>query len=322
MNGSTAFLLDKFAFDRIERLVRRYEKQMKDVQQQQQQQQRGGGVIDKTMKLTPEAYANLNTSNMRADLDDPSSVSGLLGGESKGVSAIRRAQALIKLFADHMCRDIKLPRGWNIDYIRREIKKLLTNYGADIKRNLGRVETMDRKTAINILAASIDRNNTSLKNAADENTERLTGSIDNSNELLQALLRGQEDLLNEQRHANFKQAIGSTPFTPGLAHTVRDFEYDDDVRIKKYPSTEAANALDVSLSPQSYIQQAYDAVSQVRPNSLVPDSGVDTLPTMNNRDSDGNDRSWLLKQLGFGHGRKQRTQRKPVFTKRWKPIIC
>ena len=67
MNGSTVFLLDKFAFDRIERLVRRYEKQMNDAQHQQ----RGGGVIDKTMKLTPEAYANLNTSNMRADLDDP-----------------------------------------------------------------------------------------------------------------------------------------------------------------------------------------------------------------------------------------------------------
>ena len=125
------------------------------------------------------------------------------------------------------------------------------------------------------------------------------------------------------RHANFKQAIGSTPLTPGLAHTMRDFEYDDDVRIKKYPATEAANALDVSLSPQSYIQQAYDAVSQVNPGSLVPDSGVDTLPTMNNRDSDGNDRSWLLKQLGFGQGRKrQRTQQKPVFTKRWKTIIC
>ena len=275
MNGSTVFLLDKFAFDRIERLVKRYEKQMNDVQNQPQQ--KGGGVIDKTMKLTPEAYANLNTSNMRADLDDPRSVSGLLGGESKGVSAIRRAQALIKLFADHMYRDIKLPRGWNIDYIRREIKKLLTTYSADIKRNLGRVETMDRKTAINVLAASIDRNNTTLKNTADENTERLTDSIDHSNALLQALLQGQEDLLHEQRHANFKQAIGSTPFTPGLAHTVRDFEYDDDVRIKKYPSTEAANALDVSLSPQSYIQQAYDAVSQVRANSLVPDSGVDTM---------------------------------------------
>ena len=312
MNGSTVFLLDKFAFDRIERLVRRYEKQMKD------DQQKGGGMIDKTMKLTPEAYADLDNSNIRADLDDPSVVAGLLGGESKGVSAIRRAQALIKLFADHMYRNIKLPRGWNIDYIRRELVQLLTKYKGDIKRNLGRVETMDRKTAIEILSSSITCNNSVLNENADENTERLAESIDSSNELLAALLQGQQELLQEQRHANFKQA--STPLTPGLAHTVRDFEYDDDVRIKKYP--DAANALDVSLSPQSFIQQAYDSIARVKPNSLVPDSGVDTLSTMNNVDSDGNNRSWLATQLGFGRGRVQRTQRKPVFTKRWKPIIC
>ena len=310
MNGSTVFLLDKFAFDRIERLVKRYEKQMNDVQNQQQ---KGGGVIDKTMKLTPEAYANLNTSNMRADLDDPSSVSGLLGGESRGVSAIRRAQALIKLFADYMYRDIKLPRGWNIDYIRREIKKLLTNYGADIKRNLGRVETMDRKTAVNVLAASISRNNTALKNAADENAQQLTGSIDNSNELLQALLHGQEDLLQEQRHANFRQALGSTPITPGLAHTLRDFEYDDEVRIKKYPDTPTSE--DVN-DLESFIEQAYDTISQVKPDDVVPDSGLDTLPTVNTGAS----------QFGFGQGqkrkRKRAQQQKPVFTKRWKTIVC
>ena len=139
MSENTVFLLDRFAFDRIQRLVQHYEKKTKD-----DVQQRGGGIIDRTMRLTPEAYSDLDTSNMRADLDDPSSVSTLLGGESKGVSAIRRAQALVKLLADHMYRNIKLPRGWNIDYIRREIRKLLSQYGADIKRNLPRVETMDR----------------------------------------------------------------------------------------------------------------------------------------------------------------------------------
>ena len=196
MSGNTVFLIDRFALDRIERLVRRYEKKTKDVQS-------GGALVDRTMRLTPEAYANLDTSNMRADLDDPSSVAALLGDESKGVSAIRRAQALVKLFADHMYRNIKLPRGWNIDYIRRELRKLLSKYGADIKRNLPRVETMDRRTAIRILSASITRNNTAVKDAATANADRLTVSLKDSNDLLKALLQGQQELLKEQRDANY-----------------------------------------------------------------------------------------------------------------------
>ena len=57
MSGNTVFLIDRFAFDRIERLVRRYEKKTKDVQS-------GGTTVDRTMRLTPKAYANLDTSNM------------------------------------------------------------------------------------------------------------------------------------------------------------------------------------------------------------------------------------------------------------------
>ena len=231
MTGNTVFLIDRFALDRIERLVRRYEKKTKDVQS-------GGAMVDRTMRLTPEAYANLHTSNMLADLDVPSSVAALLGDESKGVSAIRRAQALVKLFADHMYRNIKLPRGWNINYIRREIKKLLSKYGADIKRNLPRGETMDRRTAIRILSASIKRNNTAVKDAATADTDRLTASLEDSKDLLKALLQGQQELLKEQRDANYVanfdhhfKPTGSTPFTPGLDHTIRDFEYDDEVRL-------------------------------------------------------------------------------------------
>ena len=306
MSGiNTVFLLDRSAFDRIERLVRRYEQQRTKAVQQ------GSGMIDRSMRLTPEAYSNLDTSNMRADLDDPSSVAALLGDESKGVAAIRRAQALVKLFADHMYRNIKLPRGWNVDYIRRELKKLLSTYGTDIKRNLPRVDSMDRRTAIKILSASIKRNNTAVKDGAIVNTDRLTASLEDSKDLLQALLQGQQDLLKEQRDANhFARPHGSTPFTPGLDHTVRDFEYDDEVRLKNYPdSTPVLHPLDVSLSPQSFIQQAYDSVSRVKPGQLVPDSGVNTMDTSF---SD-------LNQSGFGHGNNAK---RPVFTKRWKPIIC
>ena len=302
MSGNTVFLLDKFAFDRIQRLVRRYEKKTKDVQS-------GAGIFDRTMRLTPEAYTNLDTSTMRADLDDPSSVAALLGDESKGVSAIRRAQALVKLFADHMYRNIKLPRGWNIDYIRREIRKLLSKYGADIKRNLPRVETMDRQTAIKILSASITRNNTAIKDDARANTDRLAISLDESKDLLTALLQGQQDLLQEQRDANFNQHLkvaGSTPFTPGLDHTVRDFEYDDDVRLKKYPTNDTYDL-------ESFIDDAYDRVHS--PGRLVPDSGVNTMGTLNDTIGASD-----ITQSGFGRGKS--IKKKPVFTKRWKPIIC
>ena len=301
MSGNTVFLLDRFAFDRIQRLVRRYEQKTQDVQ-------RGGAIVDRTMRLTPEAYADLDTSNMRADLDDPSSVAALLGGESKGVSAIRRAQALVKLFADHMYRNIKLPRGWNIDYIRREIRKLLSKYGADIKRNLPRVETMDRQTAIKILSASITRNNTAIKDDARANTDRLAISLDESKDLLAALLQGQQDLLKEQRDANYQhfKPYGSTPYTPGLDHTIRDFEYDDEVRLKKYPTSDTYDL-------ESFIDDAYDRV--YTPGRMVPDSGVNTMGTLNESASGAN-------QFGLGRGKKQSTKYKPVFTKRWKPIIC
>ena len=306
MSGNTVFLIDRFALDRIERLVRRYERKTKDGQS-------GGCMVDRTMRLTPEAYANLDTSNMRADLDDPSSVAALLGEESKGVSAIRRAQALVKLFADHMYRNIKLPSGWNIDYMRREIRKLLAKYGADIKRNLPRVETMDRRTAIKILSASIKRNNTAIREAATAGTDKLTASLDDPKDLLKALLQGQQELLKEQRDANYVGTFDqhfkptrSTPFTPGLDHTIRDFEYDDEVRLKRYPDT---YPLDVSMSPQSFIQQAYD---RIKPGQLVPDSGVNTMVSLDDSASGVN-------HVGFGRGK---TTQKPVFTKRWKPIIC
>ena len=130
---------------------------------------------------------------------------------------------------------------------------------------------------------------------------------------MKALLQGQQELLKEQRDANYVanfdhhfKPVGSTPFTPGLDHTIRDFEYDDEVTLKKYPDTYPP---DVSISPQSFIQQAYD---HIKPGQLVPDSGVDTMASLNDSTSG-------VKQDGFGGGKRTK---KPVFTKRWKSIIC
>ena len=47
---------------------------------------------------------------------------------------------------------------------------------------------------------------------------------------------------------------------------------------------------------------------------MVPDSGVNTMGTLDDSASGAT-------QYGFGRGKKQSTK-KPVFTKRWKPIIC
>ena len=63
------------------------------------------------------------------------------------------------------------------------------------------------------------------------------------------------------------------------------------------------------MSPQSFIQQAYD---RIKPGQLVPDSGINTMASLDNSISGVN-------QDGFGRGK---STKKPVFTKRWKPIIC
>lgn len=147
-SAPVAFILDHNTLERIERLVGRYREEFAS----SSDNQTGAGQINKKMRLvedaTPKAVVK---EDLEARLNDPANVVAIITGEGKGISAVRRFQALYKVYTDHITGKHPLPPKVTSTYIQQQMQQLLQKYGKEMKRNVSQVQQMDREEAVRIL---------------------------------------------------------------------------------------------------------------------------------------------------------------------------
>lgn len=186
--GQVSYVLDNNTLERIDRLVNRYRKEFAS---QGVLSQAGGGSavgpFENASKLVPKLYAeeaNRPVSDyVKERLNDPANMVAMISGETTGVSAIRRVQALLKLYNDHVSDNIPLPPDMNQNYIIRKIRYLMKKYGAEMARNISSVQRMDRETAVKIIKNTINDNFTAGGLRADARAQQIRDAVNHGTRL-------------------------------------------------------------------------------------------------------------------------------------------
>lgn len=180
--GQVAYVLDDNTLNRIDRLVNRYRKEFAS---QGVLSQAGGGSsvgpFENASKLVPRLFdeeADKPVSDfVKQRLNDPANMVAMISGETAGISAIRRVQALLKLYNDHVTEKLPLPSGMNLQFIIRKIRYLMKQYGREMARNISSVQKMDRETAVSIIQNTLNDNFRAGGLRADNNAQRVEDAV-------------------------------------------------------------------------------------------------------------------------------------------------
>ena len=211
-SAPVAFILDEDTLKRIERLVGRYRQEFAS----SSDNQTGGGEINKKMRLVEDATPkSVLKEDLEERLDDPANVVAIITGEGKGISAVRRFQALYKVYTDHITGKHPLPPKVTSTYIQQQMQQLLHQYGKEMKRNVSHVQQMDREEAVKILRNTLIHG---FRQASGEVSQEVIKnriqSRQNNRQLMEAMEDGQRQSEIGQRL--LEKIVSRTP-PPGYA---------------------------------------------------------------------------------------------------------
>lgn len=211
-NESTpvAFILDPNTLQRIERLVGRYRQEFAS----SSENQTGGGTKMRLVEdATPKSVAK---EDLEERLNDPANVVAIITGEGKGISAVRRFQALYKVYADHITGKHPLPPKVTSTYIQQQMQQLLQKYGKEMKRNVSQVQHMDREEAVRILRNTLVHGfRQTSGEVSQEVIKNRIQSRQNNRQLMEVMADGQRRSEFGQR-ALLEEIASRTP-PPGYA---------------------------------------------------------------------------------------------------------
>lgn len=201
-NVPTVYFIDSASIERIKRLVKSMMRAEANNQKHSApgKSQRGGAFTRARKRLTDKPY-QAPTSIPNPLWDDPVRQRLRLVGQGTGAMALERLNALIKILADHLNRNVPLPRGWTRHMVNRMINQILTRYKKEIELSAFPMnKSMTRAEAMAVL--------TGVKGLPDNFTAVLDGQqaarqqrTHNQNLLLASqgnLVHGQSELLENQ----------------------------------------------------------------------------------------------------------------------------
>lgn len=176
-----SYVLDKSSIQRIDRLVSRYRKEFDEKTKENQKGGNAAGPFATKMQLTPKLLdGEINkplSAEVVANLEDPANMVAMISGETTGVTAIRRFQALLKIYNDHVGRKIPLPSGVTTNFLVQKMRMMLEKYGTEMRRNISNVEKMDRSTAVSVISNLINRNSRLGREANESNTNNIRDDL-------------------------------------------------------------------------------------------------------------------------------------------------
>ena len=151
LNFPTVYFIDAASIERIKRLVKSLKRTEAAKHRRTRQSQRGGAFTRPRSRLTDKPYQT-PASFANPLWDDPVRLRLQLAGQSTGVMALERINALLKIRADHLNRRIPLPRGWTRYALNGMINQLLTKYKKDIELSAFPMnKSMTREEALSML---------------------------------------------------------------------------------------------------------------------------------------------------------------------------
>lgn len=211
-SAPVAFILDHNTLHKIERLVGRYRQEFAS----SSDNQTGAGEINRKMRLVEDATPkSVVKEDLEERLNDPANVVAIITGEGKGISAIRRFQALYKVYTDHITGKHPLPPKVTSTYIQQQMQQLLQKYGKEMKRNVSQVQQMDREEAVRILRNTLVHG---FRQASGEVSQEVIKnriqSRHNSRQLMDVMVDGQRQSEVGQR---LLEKIASRTPPPGYA---------------------------------------------------------------------------------------------------------
>ena len=152
LNVPTVYFIDAASIERIKRLVKSLKRaEAAKHRKSSRTSQRGGAFTRPRYRLTDKPY-QAPASFANPLWDDPVRQRLRLAGQSRGVMALERLNALLKIRADHLNRRIPLPRGWTRYSLNGMINQLLTLYKKDIELSAFPMnKSMTREEALSVL---------------------------------------------------------------------------------------------------------------------------------------------------------------------------
>ena len=199
LNLPTVYFIDSASIERIKRLVKSMMKSETRAMKRKQNQQ-GAGLLRARKRLTDRPYQSpISLANPL--WDDPVRLRLMLAGQSTGTMAIERLNALLKIRADHLNRQVPLPRGWSKYSLNAQINQILKLYKKEIELSAFPMNNaMTREEAISILngVKGLPNNVNNLLAGQQQLQAQRQADIDLMTQGQGNLQQAQQDLLQHQ----------------------------------------------------------------------------------------------------------------------------
>lgn len=199
LNLPTVYFIDSASIERIKRLVKSMLKSETRAVKRKGNQQ-GAGLVRARKRLTDRPYQSpISLANPL--WDDPMRLRLMLAGQSTGTMAIERLNALLKIRADHLNRQVPLPRGWSKYSLNAQINQILKLYKKEIELSAFPMNNaMTRQEAISILngVKGLPNNVNNLLTGQQQLQAQRQADIDLITQGQGNLQQAQQDLLQHQ----------------------------------------------------------------------------------------------------------------------------
>ena len=179
LNVPTVYFIDAASIERIKRLVKSLKRTEAAKHRRTRKSQRGGAFTRPRSRLTDKPYQT-PASFANPLWDDPVRLRLQLAGQSTGVMALERLNALLKIRADHLNRNIPLPRGWTRYSLNGMINQIVTRYKKDIEvsafpmnKSMTREEALSVLTGVKGLPDKFENVTTGLQQAQQDRDAKL-----------------------------------------------------------------------------------------------------------------------------------------------------